>query len=343
MELNNFEIGPIRPPDEADSLLIRTTRGCPWNRCHYCTLFKDMRFSIRSVEEIKEDIFAAHDYYSGATFETCFLQDGDSFAMKTKDLLEVLQTLKNTFPSINRISSYGRAQTMGRKSESEIQEIHDAGLNMLYCGIESGSDKVLEKIRKGVTAESIINSTLKGKNAGMNLVVFVIFGLGGRELSTEHIKQTATVLNRLDPYNIRVMSLAVKTETGLGKMISDDSFTMLSELEIIEEQRSLITQLEGIHSLYSNSHSVNLLNEIVGTFPDDKQKLLGIIDTFLSYPEEKMYNYILGKRQGYYHRLTDLDNSNSYNFVQNQLEQLRQTHSGESLDTVFHNLRNRVI
>lgn len=343
MELNNFELGPIRPPDEADSLLIRTTRGCPWNRCHYCILFKDMRFSVRSVEDIKKDIQAAYEYFSGAPFEKCFLQDGDSFAMQTKDLVEVLKTLKNTFPTLNRISSYGRSGTMGRKSEAEIQEIHDAGLNMLYCGIESGSDEVLEKIRKGVTTEKIINASLKGKNAGMNLVVFVIFGLGGKKLSAIHIDETAKVLNQIDPYNIRVMSLAVKGETGLNQMIADRSFTMLSEIEMVEEQKRLIEQLEGIKSLYSNSHTVNLLNEIVGQFPDDKTRLLNIIDEFLSLTEEDKLNFILGKRLGYYYRLTDLGNSNTYKFVQDQLVKIRGQQSVESFESVFHNLRNRVI
>ncbi len=100
-----FEMGPIRPVDEADSLLIRTTRGCPWNRCTFCTLYDDMKFSLRSVSEIKKDILAAKEYFKGHPFETCFLQDGDSFVMRTKDLIEILETLRKAFPSLKRISS----------------------------------------------------------------------------------------------------------------------------------------------------------------------------------------------------------------------------------------------
>ncbi len=107
-----FEQGPIRPVDEADSLLIRTTRGCPWNRCSFCSLYGTMKFSIRPVEEVKQDIWAARDYFGGRPFDTCFLQDGDSFVMQTKDLIEILETLKKAFPSLRQISSYGRAQTM---------------------------------------------------------------------------------------------------------------------------------------------------------------------------------------------------------------------------------------
>lgn len=149
-----FEQGPIRPVDEADSLLIRTTRGCPWNRCTFCSLYEDMKFSLRSVAEIKKDIFAAKEYYNGHPFETCFLQDGDNFVMRTKDLIDILETLQGAFPSLKQISSYGRAQTMVKKSPGAIKDIFDAGLNKLYCGMESGSLEVLEKIKKGITPAS---------------------------------------------------------------------------------------------------------------------------------------------------------------------------------------------
>ena len=146
-----FELGPIRPVDEADSLLIRTTRGCPWNNCEFCVNYKGMRFSKRPVEDIKKDIAAAAEYYGGQPFESCFLQDGDSFIMKTDELLEILGFLKQHFPSLKKVSSYGRSQTMIRKSPQEIKAICDAGLNLLYCGMESEADAVLKNIKKGVS------------------------------------------------------------------------------------------------------------------------------------------------------------------------------------------------
>ncbi|MFU8769760.1 MAG: radical SAM protein [Desulfotignum sp.] len=178
-----FEQGPIRPVDEADSLLIRTTRGCPWNRCSFCSLYDTMKFSIRPVTEIKQDIWAARDYFGGHPFDACFLQDGDSFVMRAKDLIEILETPKKAFPSLRQISSYGRAQTMVKKSSQAIKEICDAGLNKLYCGMESGSRKVLEKIRKGITPESIIRSARMARQAGMHTTQFIILGLGVTELS----------------------------------------------------------------------------------------------------------------------------------------------------------------
>lgn len=340
--MNNFEQGPIRPPAEADSLLIRTTRGCPWNRCYFCTLFKGMRFSIRPVDEIKKDISRARLHYHGAKFETCFLQDGDSFAMRTNDLIEVLTTLKEVFPSLKRISSYGRAQTMMRKSECEIQEISDAGLNMLYCGIESGSDQVLETVNKGVTQDAIIQSALRARGAGMSLMVFVILGLGGKELSDQHVTETAHVLNTINPNSIRMMSLAVKQGTELWKKIENGSFTMLSETEMIQEQRRMINQLEGIHSHYGNFHGINLLTEIDGVLPDDKTKLLSIIDNFLSLSEPLQRNFILGRRLGYYDGLAGFVESPAFNSVQQQVVKI-QGENPESIEPIFHDLRNRII
>lgn len=341
-DLNTFEQGPIRPPAEADSLLIRTTRGCPWNRCHFCTLFKGVRFSIRSVDEIKNDIVSARLHFNGAPFETCFLQDGDSFAMQTKNLIEVLQALKEAFPSLKRISSYGRAQSMMRKSTTEIQEIRDAGLNMLYCGIESGSDKVLEAVHKGVTQDAIIQSALRAREAGMSIMVFVILGLGGKGLSELHIRETAHVLNTINPNSIRMMSLAVKQDTELGKQIANGSFTLLSETEMVTEQRQMIDRLDGIHSHYGNFHGINLLTEIDGVLPEDKAQILSVIDTFLSLGDSQQCNFILGKRLGYYSSVANFKTSAAYSFVQEKLEKI-QKENPNSIEKIFHELRNRII
>lgn len=340
--MNIFEQGPIRPPEEADSLLIRTTRGCPWNKCHFCTLFKDIHFTIRPMDEIKQDILLARQHYGNTRFKNCFLQDGDSFAMSTMDLLEVLRLLKQTFPNIQQISSYGRAQSMLKKSENEICEIHDAGLNMLYCGVESGSDKVLKKVRKGVSAESIIQSARKAKRAGMSLKVFVIIGLGGKELSDDHAKESAKVVNQINPEKIRLMSLAVKNQTELANMVNDGSFTLLSEIEMISEQKRFLQDLDNIQCHYGNYHAINLLNEVAGVLPDKKDKLLATIDSFLSLSREAQINYILGKRMRHYDRLSDLNNSTHFETIQQHLDFFRKQ-GDSSLETLFHDLRKQTI
>lgn len=340
--MNAFEQGPIRPPAEADSLLIRTTRGCPWNRCNFCTLFDGMRFTIREVNDIKKDIESARQHYEGIRFDTCFLQDGDSFAMRTVDLIEVLTTLKNAFPTIKRISSYGRAQTMMRKSEAEMLEIRDAGLNMLYSGIESGSDKVLNLVNKGVSQDSLVRSSLRARRAGMSVMVFVILGLGGKDLSADHIVDTAYVLNTIKPNSVRMMSLAVKEQTGLWQMVADGSFTMLSEVEMVEEQRRLLEQLSDIHAHYGNFHGINLLTELEGILPEEQGKLIGLIDEFLSLSPQLQNNFIFGRRVGRYGRLEGFQQSPDFQFVQQQLEVI-QGDGSTSLENFFHDLRNRIV
>lgn len=338
----DFEMGPIRPPSEADSLLIRTTRGCPWNRCTFCTLYKGTSFSIRAVEDIKQDILAAKKYHKGRAFEKCFLQDGDSFAMETDDLIEVLTTLKQAFPTLKQISSYGRAQSMAKKSLAEMKAICDAGLNMLYCGMESGSVDVLKKVKKGITPKSILKSSLHAKEAGMKMMIFVILGLGGKELSAIHVKETAELLNQIDPDEIRVLSLAVKPETELGKMVENGSFTMLSEAEMIQEQQQLLSLLNGINSRYGNYHAINLLMDINGKLPEDKAHLQSIIEQFLSLTLANQRNFIFGRRAGYYRRLADLKNSLMYDMVQIEVKKIQQREPN-AFETIFHDLRKRLI
>lgn len=337
-----FEQGPIRPPDEANSLLIRTTRGCPWNRCAFCTLYKGASFSIRSVADIKKDILAIQQASNGHRYETCFLQDGDSFAMKTQDLIEVLKAIKQAFPSVKQISSYGRAQTMSRKSPAEMQEIGDAGLNLLYCGMESGSAEVLKTVNKGVTPETIVESSNHAQAAGMGILLFAILGLGGKELSHVHTEETAKLINAINPADIRLLTLAAKPGTALGTMVRNGSFTLLSEVEMIREQRSILSQLDGIDSLYGNYHSINLMTELNGLLPRDKTAFLSTIDQFLGRTHDVQMNFIFGRRRGYYARYTDLRRSDLYARVQAELEEFKATRS-QPLESFFHDCRKNWI
>jgi radical SAM superfamily enzyme YgiQ (UPF0313 family) len=337
-----FELGPIRPVDEAESLLIRTTRGCPWNRCEFCVNYKDMKFSMRSLDEVKRDIVAAAKYYGDETFETCFLQDGDSFLMKTVELVALLTFLKQTFPKLKRISSYGRAQTMIRKSVQEMQAICQAGLNKLYCGMESGSDKVLKKVNKGVTAADISTSSRRAKESGMSISEFIILGLGGQELWEEHARETAKVLSEINPHFIRVLTIGVKPGSGLLRQMEVGEYTLQTEKNIIEEQRLLVENLNGITSHYANHHAVDLLMEVRGQFPQDKPRLLAIMDRYLSLPEEDRIHFTLGKRLGIYQRLDDMDSALLHKQVAAQLLKIRASCSNQ-MDEVFHHLRAQIV
>lgn len=338
----SFELGPIRPVDEADSLLIRTTRNCPWNRCEFCVNYQSERFSIRSVEEIKRDTDEAVEYFNGHPFSSCFLQDGDSLIMKTTDLLEILDHLKTRFPTLQTISSYGRAFSMNRKSPEELQEICSAGLNMLYCGMESGSDTVLKMMNKGVTSKDIVSAGIHAKQAGIFLSEFVISGLGGTHHWKDHAISTALVLNEINPDKIRVLTIGVKEGSGLEKKLHAGEYLLQTEENIIEEQKLMIQALDGITSHYANHHGVDLLIEARGKLPEDKEKLISIMDRFLKLPSNDKLNFILGRRLGMYNTLDELNDTNRYEAVQSQFGKFEfNTH--EELEVLFHSLRARVV
>ena len=342
MESLPFELGPIRPVDEADSLLIRTTRGCPWNNCEFCVNYKDMRFSKRSIADIKKDIEAAAAYYGGHPFRSCFLQDGDSFIMKTGELIKILELLKRYFPSLERVSSYGRSQTMIRKSPQEMREISEAGLNLLYCGMESGSDAVLKNVKKGVTAADHIKAAAMAKAAGMNISEFIILGLGGKQMWRTHAEETSQTLNQIDPHFIRVLTIGVKNGSGLAKQMLEGKFEIQTEKNIIEEQRLLIENLNGVSSYYVNHHGVDLLMEARGQLPEDKPKLLAIMDRYLSMPEPDRINYTLGKRLGYYRQMDDMKDENRKAFVESKVREVMEDHPGR-FDEICHHLRTQVV
>lgn len=337
-----FEMGPIRPVDEADSLLIRTTRGCPWNRCTFCALYKETPFSLRSVAEIKKDILAAKSYFNGHPFETCFLQDGDSFVMGTRDLIQILETLRTAFPSLKQISSYGRAQTMVKKSASALKDLCDAGLTKLYCGMESGSAQVLERVKKGITPESIITSARMARQAGMKATQFIILGLGGQTLSKTHAIETAKVLNQINPDHIRLLTIGVKPGSILDLEMAAAEFSLPSEAQIIAEQRLLLENIDGITSHYANHHSVDLLLEVRGQLPQDKDRLIAILDRFLSLGDKDQINFILGRRLGYYYRLSDMENTRQRQIVEKQAQTIRET-DPDSFEQIFHSLRIKSI
>ena len=337
-----FELGPIRPVDEANSLLIRTTRSCPWNKCDFCVNYAGMPFSLRKMEEIRADIEAAAQYYNGRAFDSCFLQDGDSFIMQTSDLLEILQLLKEYFPTLERISSYGRAQTMIKKSPEEMQAVCDAGLNTLYCGMESGSDTVLTNIHKGTTSAELIQSASMAKEAGMVISEFIILGLGGQTLWKEHARETARVLNEINPDFIRVLTIGVKKGSGLEKQLAEGRYTLQTEKNLIEEQRLLIENFHGITSYYKNHHGVDLLMEARGQLPEDKEKLLAIMDRYLDLSNEERTIYTLGKRIGLYNCLDDLKHTHLRTQVEEKLAEIQKLYPGQ-LDEVFHYLREQVV
>ena len=350
MENLNFEQGPIRPPSEAYSLLLRVTRNCPWNRCEFCHTYKGERFSLRTAEEVKEDIDRVRkiiaemkalswQYGWGGEIEpslvnlilqnpqhypdgfrsvalwlytggkNVFLQDGDNLILKTADLVEIMKYLKETFPSVERITSYARAKTVSKKTLGELRDLYHAGLSRIHIGLETGYDPLLQYMKKGVTAEEHIDAGKKLKQSGISLSEYVILGLGGKGMWREHAIETAKVLNEINADFIRVRTLKVLKAMPLYEKVKKGEFVLLSDDEIVLEERLLIENLDGITSTFVSDHILNLLEEVGGKLPEEKGKMLGLIDRYLALPVEERTNFRLGRRAGVYRSVDDLSNS----------------------------------
>jgi len=360
MELN-FEQGPIRPPSEAESLLIRATRNCPWNKCTFCHSYHDSKFSLRSVEEIKQEIGAMHaiaeniaelsrkrgqggkvndsivqmvfnDYgfsdayrsvaawlYFGG--KSVFLQDANSIIMKTEDLVEVLKYIKVKFPFVDRITSYGRSKTAAKKTVEDFVKLKAAGLSRIHVGMESGYDPVLEFIKKGETAADHIEGGKRIMAGGISLCEYIIPGMGGDKWSTEHAKQTAEVLNKINPDYIRLRSLQVREGTALYTMMKEGLFTPLADEDVLKEIRLLLENLHCRDTYIVSDHILNLLQEIEGKLPDDKARLLGVIDRYFSMSLKDRMIYRLGRRRGIYNSLDDLANIRIYDRLRQIVEE----------------------
>lgn len=292
-----FEQGVIRPPSEAQSLLVRVTRNCPWNQCLFCPAFKGVKFSRRSVEEVKQDIdFMAEEYgRHAATIKSAFLQDADSLILKTDAIVEILRYIKSKFPAIERITTYARATTLRRKSVEEFVQLKEAGLERIHTGLESGSEKVLKMIRKGIAPEDIVEGGSKVKEAGISLSEYVMPGVGGRDLSEEHARETARVLNLVKPDFIRVRTFALHPQSPMVKMVEEGSFKPMTDEEIVEEIRLLVSCLDPIHSFFScGDYGPNLVMQVNGTLDQRKDAMLAELDRFLSLSSEqkKVYSYL---------------------------------------------------
>ena len=294
-----FEQGVIRPPNEAQSLLVRVTRNCPWNQCLFCPAYKGVKFSRRTVEEVKGDIDAMAKSYGkqAAVIKTAFLQDADSLILKTEQILEILRHIKIRFPGIERVTTYGRAATLKRKSVEEFVQLKEAGLTRIHAGLESGSEKVLKMIKKGVTPDDIVDAGRKVTAAGISLSEYIMPGVGGRTLSEEHARETARLLNLVKPDFIRVRTFALPPRSPMKRMVEEGAFVPMTDEEIVAEIRLLVSCLDEMHTFFScGDYSPNLLMEVNGRLDEKKPHMLRELDKFLSLRPEQKKVYSLIRR-----------------------------------------------
>lgn len=293
------EQGVIRPPSEAQSLLVRVTRNCPWNRCLFCPAYKGVKFSRRSVDEVKADIDAMAKVYGKqvAMIKTAFLQDADSLILKTEQIVEILCHIRARFPGIERVTTYARATTLRCKSVEALGQLKEAGLTRIHAGLESGSEKVLKMVKKGITPEDIVEGGGKVMAAGISLSEYVMPGVGGRALSEEHARETARLLNHVKPDFIRVRTFALPPQSPMKKMVDEGAFVPMTDEEIVSEIRLLVSCLDEMHSFFScGDYSPNLLMEANGYLDEKKADMLRELDKFLSLTPEQKKVYSLIRR-----------------------------------------------
>jgi hypothetical protein len=379
-EYHGFETGPIRPPSERASLLLRVTRNCPWNRCKFCTLYKGETFSIRSKEDVKADLDAvrrcidafeemrglpegeteqlarsladqlgreglnayeaAADWYM-AGMESVFLQDANTMLVKPDDLVEILEYLRSLFPNVKRVTSYGRSHTIARISDDTMRRLAEGGLNRIHIGMESGSDRILSLVDKGVDKKTHIEAGLKVKAAGIELSEYYMPGLGGREYSRENALETADALSRINPDFIRIRTLSVPRRALLYKDYEDGVCTRTNDTDVAEELLLFVGELNGITSVIKSDHILNLIPEVAGKLPGDKGKMLAALRWYLTLSEEDKLLFRVGRRTGLISSIQDFGNSGILEAAaricaQNDIRP-------DNADTVINKLMNRFI
>lgn len=331
----SFRIGPIRPPSEANSLLLQVTNGCTWNKCKFCQLYRHTKFKAYSADSIKADIDnmaeiaecvnkykdasgvwnieglneelmkgtedERQSFYMVANWlinggENVFLQDGNTTALSSGRLTDVLIYLKQAFPNIKRITSYGRAENLSKVSAEEFAELKEAGLDRIHSGYESGSDEVLEKINKGVTQEQEIRAGKNVKAGGIELSIYFMPGVGGKELTGQNALGTVHVINEVNPDFVRIRTAAVKPGTGLWEDFINGDFILCSDDEKLMEIRTVIENTKKVETRLVSDHIINLLQGIEGSLVDDKVKMLDMIDKYLALPEMNRRMYQAARR-----------------------------------------------
>jgi radical SAM superfamily enzyme YgiQ (UPF0313 family) len=274
----------IRPPSEAESLILQVTVGCSHNRCTFCPTYKAKRFRIKTFEEIKEDIDEAAS--CGWAIERVFLTDGDALIVPQPRLIEIMEYLKEKLPRLRRVGIYANAKGILKKTQDELRGLKEAGLGIIYLGVESGDQVVLERVRKGTTYEKLLQAGRMVKEAGIKLSVTVLLGIGGRERSREHAVATGRILTEMDPNYVGALSVMIVPGTPLYEEQAQGRFVLPAPFELIEELRTMLTQTD-MHGLFFSNHASNYLALKV-RMPKDKEDALRLIDEVLAMRDPAM-------------------------------------------------------
>lgn len=269
-------IGKVfRPPSEARSLIIQCTIGCSHNKCTFCGMYKEDEFRIRPLEDVLRDLEEMSRY--SQVYRRIFLADGDALILPMEHLKTLLTKIAELFPKVERVGIYASPKSIATKTVEQLKELKELGLGIAYLGVESGSDLILEKMKKGVTAEELLHQGQKLKDADIDLSVTLISGLGGKDHTLEHATESAKFISTLQPNYLGLLTLMLEPQTELYQDIQQGRFELLTPSEVLEETRLFVSLVEGKDIVFRSNHASNYLS-LGGVLDQEKERILKDID-----------------------------------------------------------------
>ncbi len=270
----------FRPPSEARSLILQVTVGCSHNRCTFCYMYKEKKYREKNWHEIEQIVAQAAAYYPPEAVQKIFLADGDALTMGQDKLLSLLRLLYNTFPYLQRVGVYAGPKSILAKTSQQLAALKADGLGIAYLGLESGHPKVLQDVRKGVSEQEMVEAGKKIKEAGIKLSLMVLGGLGGMDMSYQHAKASAAVVNKMSPDYLAVLTLRFYRGTPLARQVEEGNFKPLKPMEHIQELRWFVEDLALDNCIFRTNHASNHL-VLGGTLNENKDDILAEIDRVL--------------------------------------------------------------
>jgi radical SAM superfamily enzyme YgiQ (UPF0313 family) len=264
----------IRPPAEADSFLLKVTLGCSADNCSFCGAYKNKTFRVKDQKEVMADIQEHARWHKNT--RRVFLMDGDALVLSNRNLVPILEKLEQSFPLLSRVSSYANGCNITRKSDQELTELYEHKLSLIYLGLESGSQAILERCGKSSSVAEMIEAVRRAEKARIKSSVIVLLGLGGKKYSAEHVSGTIEALNKMQPRYLSFLSLMVIPGTPMAEEVSRGEFQELNPLELLQESYEIIKGLDLKKTIFRSNHASNYL-ALEGAFPKDKDKLLAIL------------------------------------------------------------------
>jgi radical SAM superfamily enzyme YgiQ (UPF0313 family) len=269
----------IRPPSEANSIILQVTRGCSHNKCTFCGTYQGVRFGIKPESIVEKDISFAAQYCKRQ--RRVFITDGDALVLPQTYLEPLLYKIRDALPWITRIGLYGNAKSIKSKTLDQLKALRKAGLGIVYMGLETGDDLTLGKIRKGFNAQAIVEMGKRVIDAGIKLSVTVLLGLAGPDRSRIHAEETGRALTAMDPNHVGALSLMILPGTPLGRDYEEGRFELIGPEDMLRELRTMMTHTDLTKGLFHANHASNYL-PIKARFPKDKEAAIGLIDQALA-------------------------------------------------------------